>query len=224
MIKKAWDNERAISIHVPRVEDDIRGCKPHCQRRDFNPRPPCGGRRELFVDARDLQQISIHVPRVEDDNVLQGKKSTVQHFNPRPPCGGRRKKSRGKILTKRFQSTSPVWRTTFRRSESHAYLQFQSTSPVWRTTANTDKEHKARVISIHVPRVEDDNYDAVAGASGSTFQSTSPVWRTTRKDMLTSCVRSISIHVPRVEDDSAYTLLQKCLPAFQSTSPVWRTT
>ena len=44
-----------------------RGCKPRCRRRDFNPRPPGGG-RPIKTQRRSVKKrISIHVPRVEDD-------------------------------------------------------------------------------------------------------------------------------------------------------------
>ena len=57
-------------------------------------------------------------------------------------------------------------------------LPFQSTSPVWRTTAMSVFILFIIVISIHVPRVEDD------------------VEHITDFEM-----PEISIHVPRVEDD-----------------------
>ena len=56
---------------------------------------------------------------------------------------------------------------------------FQSTSPVWRTTVVAVLPRRGDVISIHVPRVEDDIHLTVLRA-----------------------VIRISIHVPRVEDDS----------------------
>ena len=56
-------------------------------------------------------------------------------------------------------------------------------------------------ISIHVPRVEDDLRHAADGAE-----------------------LSISIHVPRVEDDTTTTIDADGNKVFQSTSPVWRTT
>ena len=36
-----------ISIHVLRVEDDLGVACRHLGQLDFNPRPPCGGRRQL---------------------------------------------------------------------------------------------------------------------------------------------------------------------------------
>ena len=101
----------------------------------FNPRPPCGGRRDFRERYFISERISIHVPRVEDDFFL----SKIQH----------------KVII--FQSTSPVWRTTHAitedgeeetisihvprveddyvaRQQCKQLILFQSTSPVWRTT------------------------------------------------------------------------------------------
>ena len=125
------------------------------------------------------KRISIHVPRVEDDRVPACTTNSPRYFNPRPPCGGR-----------------------LAISESIEYFAlFQSTSPVWRTTTMTVNTAGMIMISIHVPRVEDDNYffvyvltvqyfnprppcggrltRAVDNYAGIEFQSTSPVWRTT---------------------------------------------
>ena len=78
----------------------------------------------------------------------------------------------------KFQSTSPVWRTTSVALSSHEYKPFQSTSPVWRTTRAVVHILAKIGISIHVPRVEDDKIKITKAVS-----------------------QNISIHVPRVEDD-----------------------
>ena len=170
---------RQISIHVLRVEDDCgfygdivelyefqstssvwRTTISSSHRLppgvNFNPRPPCGGRR--------------------------GSRSAAQrqkNFNPRPPCGGRRLVPKSKLKVLAFQSTSSVWRTTQLRHEFASVLthfnprppcggrlhrlhlplsiqQFQSTSSVWRTTASLGLTYTVSGISIHVLRVEDD--------------------------------------------------------------------
>ena len=59
-------------------------------------------------------------------------------------------------VVERFQSTSPVWRTTEQKIMEKKKRQFQSTSPVWRTTKAMVKVMYDAYISIHVPRVEDD--------------------------------------------------------------------
>ena len=57
------------------------------------------------------------------------------------------------------------------------------------------------LISIHVPRVEDDQGNQLFRARRCSFQSTSPVWRTTHTTTNRALAERISIHVPRVEDD-----------------------
>ena len=80
-----------ISIHVPRVEDDYSGVGNQRPNYYFNPRPPCGGRHISLARDAVLKSISIHVPRVEDDA------SRIMLY-----C----------FADLKFQSTSPVWRTT----------------------------------------------------------------------------------------------------------------
>ena len=215
---------RVISIHVLRVEDDIHPPAPRRRIGHFNPRPPCGGRRDCFVFAAGLMifqstssvwrttsardesrrslKISIHVLRVEDD--MMGTRCTS--------------------ASSRFQSTSSVWRTT--RPES-------CTSPGW-------------TISIHVLRVEDDclqgrrrradaNFNPRPPCGGRLresmqiqilreFQSTSSVWRTTAPGGAAAIIGQISIHVLRVEDDLLIVAVLCTRTKFQSTSSVWRTT
>ena len=101
-----------ISIHVLRVEDDSRCFALVNRILNFNPRPPCGGRRlsprpfltrALFQSPSSvwrttspsaaivlLARISIPVLRVEDDLGYPGGSQQRKDFNPRPPCGGRR--------------------------------------------------------------------------------------------------------------------------------------
>ena len=100
----------------------------------FNPRPPCGGRREKVAQHPDGDAISIHVLRVEDDTAAYTYYMGARNFNPRPPCGGR--------LAYLCTVTPPT--------------AFQSTSSVWRTTAQGAVLQRAGAISIHVLRVEDD--------------------------------------------------------------------
>ena len=101
-----------ISIHVPRVEDDY-----------------------IYVQKSILKLISIHVPRVEDDEKYAEERLAELNFNPRPPCGGRLVAELADCMKAKFQSTSPVWRTTNQRRGVVGVT----------------------CISIHVPRVEDDH-------------------------------------------------------------------
>ena len=56
-----------ISIHVLHVEDDYPANCTVIPPTYFNPRPPCGGRREPAEKPGKPDAISIHVLHVEDD-------------------------------------------------------------------------------------------------------------------------------------------------------------
>ena len=76
----------AISIHVPRVEDDTVMAWRFMRGRHFNPRPPCGGRQAVGDALQNYVSISIHVPRVEDDRralVNLGKSRAISIHVPR---------------------------------------------------------------------------------------------------------------------------------------------
>ena len=123
----------------------------------FNPRPPCGGRLTAVPDTAVVLRISIHVPRVEDDGVYLSVCRRVR----------------------RFQSTSPVWRTTKRM--------FRPTNAAYHFNPRPPCGGRRAIINL--------------GGGGERFQSTSPVWRTTCPALVRPRLSPISIHVPRVEDD-----------------------
>ena len=169
-----------ISIHVPRAGDDAHDQSPQTEERDFNPRPPCGG-RPVLADA----------VMIWDD------------FNPRPPCGGRPAQSSAIPQRRQFQSTSPVRGTTRVRATWTRWLRisihvpragddvvvhhpggltglFQSTSPVRGTTSTAAKS--AERITNFNPRPPcggRPGWRRSTRRSTRRFQSTSPVRGTT---------------------------------------------
>ena len=192
--------------------------------RNFNPRPPCGGRPSgttvTAMVAAFQSTSSVWRTTAEDAE------SSACHS--------------------KFQSTSSVWRTTelhrvhlgrgeisihvLRVEDDPSFVgrvriwhKFQSTSSVWRTTfgwmidpqgrrisihvlrVEDDGERNRQLqrpgISIHVLRVEDDRWRRTVPSTRPKFQSTSSVWRTTSALWAARTGREISIHVLRVEDD-----------------------
>ena len=100
---------------------------------DFNPRPPHGGRQQIYRKshrAKRFQSTSPHGGRPD----CSSNSKRIYDFNPRPPHGGRLMSEQ-----KRRKST-----------------RFQSTSPVRGTTRNSDGALGMLNISIHVPRAGDD--------------------------------------------------------------------
>ena len=56
---------------------------------EFNPRSPCGERRDRFNGELADTVISIHAPRVGSDFILFPSTVHPSNFNPRSPCGER---------------------------------------------------------------------------------------------------------------------------------------
>ena len=81
-----------ISIHALRGEGDAR--RALCGNRDknFNPRPPWGGRQSDLGELPGDIIISIHALRGEGDSRKRGLERRDRNFNPRPPWGGRLQK------------------------------------------------------------------------------------------------------------------------------------
>ena len=82
-----------ISIHALREEGDPSARTAQLWGRNFNPRPPRGGRPTLWPVAHLTYSISIHALREEGDWAVRPGKSWPKHFNPRPPRGGRLRKA-----------------------------------------------------------------------------------------------------------------------------------
>ncbi len=208
-----------ISIHVLRVEDDVSYLLGNGVTFDFNPRPPCGGRRASAVDilttalfqstssvwrttgetgvaAGDIA-ISIHVLRVEDD---------ASHVSD-------------VLLTAQFQSTSSVWRTTWLVWAQTTDGQFQSTSSVWRTTW-FDSGGCTICLDFN-PRPPCGGRPACGWTKPATrqFQSTSSVWRTTEPPAGLHNSPAISIHVLRVEDDPHLRVRHRAVHHFNPRPP-----
>ena len=217
-----------ISIHVPRVGDDL--CLHTILHSGFyfNPRPPRGGRQADKSMLQYYQNISIHVPRVGDDGMTVAEAEAFKTISIHVPRVGD---------------------DYFRCLVQFSLTTFQSTSPAWGTTNIKTVNFLYSTISIHVPRVGDDwptsrkarrcfdfnprpprggrprylpRFVAVRG-----FQSTSPAWGTTCSAIRCLCPKRyfnprpprggrrphcqstyqklrISIHVPRVGDDSLF--------------------
>ena len=72
-----------------------------CAKLHFNPRPPWGGRPAVAEPIRIGTIISIHALRGEGDSATTERMLTDTNFNPRPPWGGRRRKG--------LAQESPKW-------------------------------------------------------------------------------------------------------------------
>ena len=169
-------------------------------RTNFNPRPPCGGRRtrsqrasavgfisihapraegDLFVSfPTPIAEISIHAPRAEGDRSPPDRPAGPGEFQSTPPVRRATNSAKAIRALLKFQSTPPVRRATCPVCRRHWLVKFQSTPPVRRATHYSFPVGPGIHISIHAPRAEGD--PAIPGKS---FPFT------------------ISIHAPRAEGD-----------------------
>ena len=85
----------------------------------FNPRAPCGARRELYAQG-----------------------DTAQNFNPRAPCGARPVHPRAAVFCNQFQSTRPLWGATANLTE------FEPQICAWVTKSNRDFRGSAAACSV----------------------------------------------------------------------------
>ncbi len=107
------DYDDEISIHTLRVEGDwsydyIRSGTDA----NFNPHPPCGGRRKNTYYLYGANTISIHTLRVEGDDYIDETSShieiSIHTLRVEGDCAfGSYRRIKGK-----FQSTPSVWRAT----------------------------------------------------------------------------------------------------------------
>ena len=134
---EAWQTKNSVSIHVPRVEDDtVNGFT--IERLSVSIHVPRVEDDQMPKYTAIAVQVSIHVPRVEDDVKANCQSWTARCFNPRPPCGGRPRLGRWCILGLKVSIHVPRVEDDFLyQLIAASQLRFQSTSPVWRTTLDS---------------------------------------------------------------------------------------
>ena len=175
---------RGISIHAPRAGCDKKlNARPQIMY-DFNPRTPCGVRRENRCAESRIRPISIHAPRAGCDY--------------RDPEGA--------AADARFQSTHPVRGATNSASFRFMATVFQSTHPV--RGATTSCSASCRTITYFNPRTPCGVRPRKTRRSikEEIFQSTHPVRGATVAGIYPGDLRGISIHAPRAGCDNLRTV------------------
>ena len=203
-ISAAASEYHRISIHVPRVEDDIDICPMCVLKFGFQSTSPVWRTTDGYEIAFESSPISIHVPRVEDDLTVQFyylhkfisiHVPRVEDDRDYVSVGILRLLISIHVPRVEDDKTETARRWRERWISIHVpRVEDDITSPTWDAVQNK--------ISIHVPRVEDDLATPANTVWSSRFQSTSPVWRTTYAIAKYNGMVWISIHVPRVEDDA----------------------
>ena len=143
-----------ISIHAPRAGGDDNGNNKTTPSSDFNPRPPCGGRRLRYCTQTAWKKFQ-STPPVRGATVPCGRPVICcGYFNPRPPCGGR---------------------PTFSANTPPTSWHFNPRPPCGGRRVDRRFENPDSLISIHAPRAGGDIGTAPAPARLQIFQSTPPV-------------------------------------------------
>ncbi len=213
-----------VSIHAPRVGGDIINRYATTAKISFNPRPPCGRRRELLSVTTHIGKVSIHAPRVGGDIAPCQCRPTfwLTRFNPRPPCGRRPEtmtmagyppvsihapRVGGDKCWRKRQSQSSSFNPRppcgRRRRISSAAIElhlFQSTPPVWEATEMIAPAMLETVVSIHAPRVGGDSVLPMP-AIALRVSIHAPRVGGDRMPACDSLVSHVSIHAPRVGGD-----------------------
>ena len=209
-----------ISIHAPREGGDRKVSSPiighirfqstppargatwqFCSvpqfRKNFNPRPPRGGRQCYNMCHGRYPMISIHAPR-------EGGDSTYTGLFP---------------FSFRFQSTPPARGATSIFFHRFMYFLFQSTPPARGATDQGGAKNVLRVISIHAPREGGDSLHGgtrpLAGISIHAPREGGDVVGVA----VTLRVVIISIHAPREGGDIKSVNKVFLFITFQSTPP-----
>ena len=130
--------------------------------RNFNPRPPRGGRLLSSAVVAAVNCISIHAPREGGDaSGMSTRRRRSGHFNPRPPRGGRRRSRHhydhphGISIHAPREGGDPDM-----CAAAKAAFEFQSTPPARGATPVRDRTTNQPPISIHAPREGGDSKDA----------------------------------------------------------------
>ena len=175
MLKQAL-RMQSISIHAPRVGRDNDQRKEKESIENFNPRAPCGARRDHRVGVvrdgrfqstrpvwgataymrkyRAANYISIHAPRVGRDKRQPRKAHQPREFqSTRPVWGATATRSSAASLTAYFNPRAPCGARPCDTPLSLHFALFQSTRPVWGATQADRAARRGSRISIHAPRV-----------------------------------------------------------------------
>ena len=169
----------------------------------FNPRAPCGARRNTFLRSPQIPSISIHAPHAGRDDRRVRAMRFPRHFNPRAPCGARQPYHFSNEADMLFQSTRPMRGATLVRYYGPDYDNlFQSTRPM--RGATSDGAFSVHTRKYFNPRAPcGARLSSTMRSSGTLiFQSTRPMRGATAFPHDPVLGVAISIHAPHAGRDS----------------------
>ena len=168
-------------------------------RERFNPRAPCGARREVEEDKKLVERFQPTRPlrgatrpdssATECQNNFNPRAPcgarlgdltadlarAVEHFNPRAPCGARRASFSRQLRACPFQPTRPLRGATDIRLPSPLLRgKFQPTRPLRGATAAKRHVDRHTDISTHAPLAGRDTFSTIQSAIYCYFNPRAP--------------------------------------------------
>ena len=189
----------------------------------FNPRAPCGARQAGGVRRLGLP-VSIHAPRVGRDPARALFCLLIPSFNPRAPCGARQHFGVEPRRCVQVSIHAPRVGRDIIDGMLHRYGGgFNPRAPCG--ARHLDACHACHFVGFNprAPCGARRNISLAASAAG-VFQSTRPVWGATVGNASQFLQNAVSIHAPRVGRDLHTSFQHPSARQFQSTRPVWGAT
>ena len=113
LVRRSYFPRRfSISIHIPRVGDDLAVVAYIGKHRAFQSTSPVWGMTLCCRPRRSATGISIHIPRVGDDQRIVSPLPPYLISIHIPRVGDDRIRAGEELTAAEFQSTSPVWGMT----------------------------------------------------------------------------------------------------------------
>ena len=180
---------------------------PHSWRKYFNPRTPCGARRQIHQDHRLTMEFQSTRPMRGATNSSFQRYFFCHYFNPRAPCGARRRNCNSMGQVHKISIHAPHAGRDCQAAHREPYC----------TNFNPRAPCGARldVLFLHALTRCDFNPRAPCGARRFryvtvafvwSFQSTRPMRGATFYILPTMRARDISIHAPRAGRDGGVAL------------------
>ena len=141
-----------ISIHAPRAGRDNYKTGQIRRYKDFNPRAPCGARRNLIQKTTVTKVFQSTRPVRGATRFPVSLDTWPMNFNPRAPCGARLTSPKMMMAGERFQSTRPVRGATDSQVQGHRWHRISIHAPRAGRDLLQDQPCKLSFISIHAPR------------------------------------------------------------------------
>ena len=191
--------EDNISTHAPLAGRDLHVVLIiTISIRHFNPRAPCGARREQARATRKSDYFNPRAPCGARPSQT-GKIITNINFNPRAPCGARQEQQHQKGRKNQISTHAPL------AGRDHG--------------GNGAYDRKER-ISTHAPLAGRDVYSFFVPIAAYLFQPTRPLRGATDTGDTPSAWAKISTHAPLAGRDTVVSHDQRYSLSFQPTRPL----